>query len=68
MTRVLGASLKGIRNLYLSRYSTTPAGLADLHTLARVFTNRVGTLHSTVLSSSSTGLGSTATAEVRHSD
>ena len=50
----------------LCRYCSTPADLASLHTLCRTFTHRVEALGATVLSSSSTGLGCTATAEVRH--
>ena len=50
----------------LCRYVRIPGDLAFLHTLARTAQHRVEVLRATVLSSTSTGLGVTATAEVRN--
>ena len=49
----------------LCRYCSTPASLADLHSICRTFDHRISTLLATILASSATGLGITAMAEVK---
>ena len=52
----------------ISRYSTTPADLASLHTLCRTAHHRMEALQATVLSCAACGLGITDICKVKKVD